>query len=129
MGFPKIEAVFSLLEEYPELYLDATLVLPYTRPGCEDFFASLPEGHRFMDILTEGLERHAGRVMYGSDHPVGMGGLSDIYKDLEGFPVSEDVKRAMRANTPKAFVSRFVPDFDWSLGLDQLEQGGTNREG
>ncbi len=82
-----------------------------------------------MDILTEGLERHAGRVMYGSDHPVGMGGLSDIYKDLKGFPVSEDVKRAMRADTPKAFVSRFLPGFDWSVAPDQLEQGGTNREG
>jgi hypothetical protein len=129
MGFPKVEAVFSLLEEYPELYLDATLVLPYTRPGCENFFASLPEGHRFMDILIDGLERHAGRVMYGSDHPVGMGGLSDIYKDLKGFPVSEEVKRAMRADTPKAFVSRFVPGFDWSVAPDQLEQGGMTREG
>jgi hypothetical protein len=39
MGFPKVGAVFSLLEDYPELYLDATLVLPYTRPGCEEFYA------------------------------------------------------------------------------------------
>jgi hypothetical protein len=129
MGFPKVKAVFSLLEEYPELYLDATLVLPYTRPGCEEFFAALPEGHRFMDILADGLERHAGRVMYGSDHPVGMGGLSDIYGDLKGFPVSEEVKQAMRADTPKAFVSRFLPGFDWVVAPDQLEQGGMNREG
>ena len=91
MGFPKVEEVFSLLEEVPELYLDATLVLPYTRPGCEEFFASLPEGHGFMDVLMDGLERHAGRVMYGSDHPVGIGRLSDISEDLEGFPVSRGI--------------------------------------
>ena len=76
----------------------------------------------------DGLERHAGRVMYGSDHPVGMVGLADIYRDLKDLPVSEDVKRAMRSETPKAFVSRFVPGFDWSATLDQLEQGGIHRE-
>ncbi len=49
MGFPKIEAVFSLLEEYPELYLDATLVLPYRGP---DVKISLPPFPKVPDSWT-----------------------------------------------------------------------------
>jgi hypothetical protein len=117
MAFPNLEAVFSLLEDYPDLYLDATLVLPHLRPECEPYVASLPGGLSIIDVALEGLEKHAGRVLYGSDHPAGMGGLPEIYQDLRNLPVSEEARQAMRADTAKAFVSRFVPGFDWRTGL------------
>jgi predicted TIM-barrel fold metal-dependent hydrolase len=127
MAFPNLEAVFSLLENYPDLYLDATLVLPYLRPACEPYIASLPGGLRIIDVAIEGLEKHAERIMYGSDHPAGMGGLPEIYQDLRSVPVSEKARQAMRADTAKAFVSRFVPAFDWRVGLD--EHKAYEREG
>jgi len=121
MAFPKVETAFSLLEEYSELYLDATLVLPYLRPECEPYLASLPGGLGIIDRLIEGIEKHTGRVLYGSDHPAGMGGLSDIYRDLRDLPVSDFVKKSIRVDAPKAFVSRFDPGFDWRTNLAQLD--------
>ena len=129
MAFPKLEAVFSLLEDNPELYLDATLVLPYLRPECEGFLESLSEGLGLVNVAIEGLEKHAGRILYGSDHPAGMGGLPEIYQDLRNLPVSEEAKRAMRADAPRAFVSRFVPDFDWRTTLEGLQRCEGDREG
>jgi hypothetical protein len=128
MAFPKLEAAFSLLEDYPDLYLDATLVLPYFRPECEPYVASLPGGLGIIDVAIDGLEKHAGRVLYGSDHPAGMGGLPEIYRDLRKLPVSDEAKRAMCADAAKAFVSRFVPGFEWGGTLDQLELGACGRE-
>ena len=121
MAFPEVEAAFSMLEVYPELYLDATLVLPYLRPECEPYLASLPGGLGIIDSLIEGIETHAGRVLYGSDHPAGMGGLSDIYRDLTDLPVSDSLKKSIRVDAPKAFVSRFEPGFDWRANLTQLD--------
>jgi hypothetical protein len=125
MAFPKVETAFSMLEEYPELYLDATLVLPYLRPECEPYLASLPGGLGIIDRLIEGIEKHTGRVLYGSDHPAGMGGLSDIYRDLTNLPVSDSVKQSIRVDAPKAFVSRFDPGFDWRANLAQLDDQRT----
>jgi hypothetical protein len=129
MAFPEVGGAFSLLEEYPDLYLDATLVLAYLRPECEPVLASLPGGLRIVDVLIEGMEKHAGRILYGSDHPAGMGGLSEIYKDLNDLPVSEDVKRAMRRDSPKAFVSRFEPTYDWEASLNELVERESGRRG
>jgi len=121
MAFPNLEAAFSMLEDYPELYLDATLVLSYLRPECEPYLASLPGGLGIIDRLIEGIEKNAGRVLYGSDHPAGMGGLSDIYSDVEDLPVSDFVKKSIRVDAPKAFVSRFEPGFDWRRNLTQWD--------
>lgn len=129
MAFPEVGAAFSLLEEYPDLYLDATLVLPYLRAECEAFLASLPGGLGIVDVLMEGIERHAERILYGSDHPAGMGGLSEIYKDLRDLPVSEEVKQAMRRDSPIAFVSRFEPAYNWQAALGQLEESKRSQTG
>jgi len=117
MAFPELDTAFSMLDEFPDLYLDAALVLPCRRPAFEPLLLSVPGGKRMLDVLLEGLEAYRGRVMYGSDHPVGMGGLPDIYRDLHDLPISEEAKRSIRMETPMAFVSRFQPDFDWNQTL------------
>ena len=117
MAFPELAEAFSMLEEFPDLYLDAALVLPCRRPEFKPLLSAIPNGNKIIDVLGEGLETYKGRVMYGSDHPAGMGGLSDIYRDLKDFPVSEATKRSIRKETPMAFISRFEPDFDWGESL------------
>jgi len=117
MAFPEIAAVFSMMADFPDLYLDATLVLPHLRPKFEPILSSFPDGNKIIDVLVEGMEKYRTRIMYGSDHPAGMGGLSDIYKDLSDLPVSDAVKHSLRVETPMAFVSRFRPEFDWRKSL------------
>jgi hypothetical protein len=54
-----------------------------------------------------------------------MGGLSDIYRDLNDLPVSDFVKKSIRVDAPKAFVSRFDPGFDWRANLAQMDDQRT----
>ena len=55
LGWDETEAYFALLDRYPDLVLDTTMILA-------DFF---PE----VTVDLELLERHSQRVMYGSDFP------------------------------------------------------------
>jgi predicted TIM-barrel fold metal-dependent hydrolase len=111
MAFPELEWAFKMLEKRPDLYLDATNVLACLRPAYRPMLAAVPDGDRFSEVLVDGLERHRGRVMYGSDHPAGMGGLGDIYRDLEMLPVDAETRRAMRCGAARAFIERFSPGF------------------
>ncbi len=115
MAFPDCLTCFDLLEDYPELYLDATNVLAFFRPEFEGFVKSLPGQYRFMDQLLEGIEKHSDRIMYGSDYPVGMGALEDIYKDLDQLSLADKAKKDLRIDTAQKFVNRFQPNINWDL--------------
>ncbi len=117
MAFPDLAWAFRMLDEYPYLYLDATNVLSCVRPPFQDWLKNTPGCQRVIEELLEGLEKYHERVMFGSDHPAGMGGLSEIYRDLEDLGVSESVKESLKAGTAKSFIERFAPGFDWSSRL------------
>ncbi len=117
MAFPEMSTCFKLLDDYPELYLDATNVLSFLRPEFEPMVKSMPDGYRVIEELLEGLGMYSERIMYGSDHPVGMGSLDAVYRDLEELPVSDKVKLDLSKNTAMALVNRFLPQFDWGTPL------------
>ena len=117
MAFPEITTVFKMLDDYPQLYLDATNVLACFRKGYEIGDSLLSNSKVTIDIIVNGLEKYHNRIMFGSDHPVGMGDLQSIYNDLQDLPLNEETKKSISAVTPKAFVSRFIPEFDWSRQL------------
>jgi len=114
MAFPELEWAFKMLDERPDLYLDATNVLACLRPRYRPMLAAVPGGDKLPEVLFDGLERHRGRVIYGSDHPAGMGGLREIYHDLEILPVDAETVRAMRGGAARAFIERFGPGFVFS---------------
>ncbi len=117
MAFPELSTVFRMLDDYPELYLDATNVLSVLRPEYKAMIDGYPNGQKILDSLVEGMEKYSTRIMYGSDHPVGMGGLEPIYQDLEALPISDEARLNIRSKTPVSFISRFLPEYDWSNGL------------
>ncbi|MBU2514928.1 amidohydrolase [bacterium] len=117
MAFPGTTTCFELLQDYPGLYLDATNVLAFFRPEFKAWVDSMPNGHQLVDELIEGLEQHCDRIMFGSDHPVGMGGLPEIHDDFENLPISKTAKQAIRTTTPVKFVNQYLPGFDWERSL------------
>ncbi len=120
MGFPEIEKIYHMMDNYSELYLEATLVLPFQRTSHRQLLSSIPGGKKGLELLIDGLNKYKDRIMYGSDYPVGMGHLHDIYNDLEMTPVPDSVKQNIRSTTPMAFVDRFLPDFNWNQSLQDL---------
>lgn len=117
MGFPELAAVFKLMEDHPALYLDATNVLAMTRPEYVEMIKALPLGMSVFDLLMEGLEKYSDRIMFGSDHPVGMGGLEEIYADLRTLKISDQTRANLSYQTAKRLIDRFYPEFDWSQTL------------
>ena len=119
MAFPEHGTAFELMDDYPQLYLDATNVFAMLRPEYAGMIEAHPKGYKLVDELIAGLEKHSDRIMFGSDHPVGMGGLPEIHQEFETFAVSEQVKQNLRQTTPVAFINRFLPQFDWDRNLLQ----------
>ena len=88
--FPELPYAFSLLARFDNVFLDLTNVpgmflwkedpLPFgiSRPvwGKEEFLAA--------------IEENSGRLLFGSDHPAGMGTIKEIVAQVETFGLSEE---------------------------------------
>ena len=109
--FPRFVLAYSLLAEYPHAYVDMTNV-----PGTIGLYAQLPEAVRdnmdafgdepveldeFRAILTD----FSDRVMFGTDHPAGMGTPEEIYRDLDGLGLDADVRENLLRNSAAAFLA------------------------
>lgn len=59
--------------------------------------------------LREGVEAFPDRIMFGGDHPAGMGGLAAIYADLDALGLSERARRAVLGETAARLVEQVAP--------------------
>ena len=62
-------------------------------------------------VLLEGIGAHSDRIMFGSDHPAGMGTLEEIYRTLDDLRFPEIVKENLLGETARRFVEWFKPGF------------------
>lgn len=116
MAFPELEQVFNLMDEFPELYLDATGVFVFFRHSFKPYLDKVLKGS-FDQILEKNLETYKHRIFFGSDHPVGWGDIVKVFKDLNYIPASDETKYYLKSKTAMAFIDRFYPGFDWSRRL------------
>ncbi len=121
MAFPALEEVFMLMDEFPDLYLDATSVFVFLRDDFKQFLPPELRDGKLIEILKNGLEKNKGRVMFGSDHPVGWGDIETIFKDLTFLSVSDDIIKSLKYGSAVSFIDRFLPGFDWSRNLQDYK--------
>ncbi|KAF9277746.1 hypothetical protein BGZ74_003274 [Mortierella antarctica] len=62
LGMNQYEEFFDLLDRYPNLYLDTTMVLA-------GFFQSMEENKPLAEMMRTMLVKHSDRIMYGTDWP------------------------------------------------------------
>jgi len=117
MAFPELDKAYGFLEEFSDLYLDATNVLACLRDEFRPLLSSVKGGEKIPEKLEQGLHRYQGRIMFGSDHPAGMGSLRDIYHDLKLVDLDPDARRELQQGTAREFIDRFMPGYDWSRKL------------
>ena len=117
MMFPDIEVAFKLLDDYPELTLDATNCFAPFRPEFKQMLELWGSATKLRDIFFEGICGHKGRVLIGSDHPAGMGTIEEIYRDVFEFGFPEDVLKSLLEDAPANFVKSFVPEYRFDNGL------------
>jgi predicted TIM-barrel fold metal-dependent hydrolase len=105
--FPAFEEAWRILDRYDNVWLEMTNVFgslwdPRYPPGV----AGVDKAR-----LLDGLATRSDRVMFGSDHPAGMGSLEEIYRTLDRLGLSETVRENLLGETARRFVLRFKPEF------------------
>jgi hypothetical protein len=86
--FPQFDLARNLLENYSNIMLDATnvfgsFIMMYGRDKSR-----LSKQQEVMDFLSL-LSDFKGRIMFGTDHPVGMSTVQGIYNDISLFDIEE----------------------------------------
>jgi len=107
--FPRFGLAFELMGDYPQLYLDMTNSISAVRWYKESPDTWLEQAGKYeieenLDSFNELFERYSRRIMFGTDHPVGMGSPAQIYADLEWFGFDPEVRADLLGRTARAFL-------------------------
>jgi predicted TIM-barrel fold metal-dependent hydrolase len=108
MLIPNLALAFEFADEFPQLYLDATNVfgtiamvgkMDTEMPGLD------------LDVAREGMERLCARIMFGTDHPAGMGSIESIVQDLRSFDLSPKAESEILHGTASRFLHKHCADY------------------
>ncbi|RJP69156.1 MAG: hypothetical protein C4532_11335 [Candidatus Abyssobacteria bacterium SURF_17] len=103
MIFPRLDFAFELVEEFENLFLDATNVF-----GTIALSQRLGSGVPDLDLdeAREGMDRWCERIMFGTDHPAGMGSIEQILRDFHAFGLSDRAASQILHGTAARFLAQ-----------------------
>lgn len=107
--FPRFHLAYELMDEYPALYLDMTNAFSAVRWYQEspENWVDVTEGEHIaanLEYFRPLIEEKSRRIMFGTDHPVGMGSPAQIYADLDWFGFDPEVRADLLGRTARAFL-------------------------
>ena len=107
--FPRFELAYELMGEHPQLFIDMTNAVSAVRWYKEspENWVDITEGEHIAGNLEHFeplIERYSSRIMFGTDHPVGMGSPKQIYADLDWFGFSPEVRADLLGRTARSFL-------------------------
>ena len=100
--FPDLMAAFEMARKYTGVYIDLTNV-----PGSIPYFQDEFEGHNLTKILINGIHEFSGRVFFGTDHPVGMGSVDEIFKQFGDLNLDPDINEMLMYKSASQFLEKF----------------------
>lgn len=104
--FPDLAYGFSLLPRFENVLLDLTNVIGMLQwgEGPLPFGVSRsPWGRR---EFAAALEANAARVLFGSDHPAGMGTMEEIVRQVESFGLEKETVERILYGNARALIDR-----------------------
>jgi predicted TIM-barrel fold metal-dependent hydrolase len=108
--FPHFTEAHALMEGYDGVWLDATNCFGALRfLELAGMSTAAPDGTGYGELLRGLIVDFCDRTIFGTDHPVGMGGLADIYRDFFSFGLPAEIERAVLWDNPLGFIERFSP--------------------
>lgn len=109
--FPRLRLARELVSSYEQVWLDMTnslsMVLWHRRLPPEqwtDHFGDEPEAE--MECFEPLVEDFSERILFGTDHPVGMGTVRQIYADLDSFGFDEEVSSNLTGGSALALLKK-----------------------
>lgn len=108
--FPDLPYAFSLLARFGNVHLDFTNVLGMFlwKEDPLPFGISRPAWRK--EDLVAAIEIHSDRIVFGSDHPAGMGTMEEIVRQVDTFGLSEGAVRRILYGNAHTLLGR--------MGLD-----------
>jgi predicted TIM-barrel fold metal-dependent hydrolase len=104
LGFPDLTWAFRLADRFPQVWLDLTNV-----PGSFAWTGHDSDDD-LLQTLFDGVERHSGRVLMGTDYPVGMGNLEEILRQYRSVGLTDSQLENIMVTTTRAFFDRYGRD-------------------
>lgn len=105
--FPYFADAWRIMERYDNVWVEMTNVFG----SLYDPRYRLGEYAEEKRTLLEGLKMWSSRVMFGTDHPAGMGTLEEIYQTLDAIGLPETTREDLIGRTAERFIRRFRPAF------------------
>lgn len=107
--FPRFELAHELMGEHPQLYIDMTNAVSAVRWYSESpgNWVDITEGEHILANLEHFeplIEEYSSRIMFGTDHPAGMGSPGQIYADLDWFGFSPEINADLLGRTARSFL-------------------------
>jgi len=106
MFFPRIGECFMLMEKHKGLIGDLTNVPGALRMISEERGVPVSD-MEITTLIKEKSEQFSERLIYGSDHPAGMGGYKTIFRDFDNIGFSSQVSRKIRYDNPIRIVNSY----------------------
>ncbi len=100
--FPDLKAAFDIARDFQNVYLDLTNI-----PGSFPFFTTNCSEEEYIKALKNGIHEFPGRIFFGTDHPVGMGSLSEIFEQLKGLNLNADDYKMVTYTAADRFIEKF----------------------
>ena len=115
MLFPRLDEAMDLMAAHPQLWADLTNV-----PGAIRFMSGGAPLHETppAQLLQRRLPDFNDRVIFGTDHPAGMGGYEQIYNDLHSLGIASETLRNATWDNPMKLVREYLPG-KWDQDVDQ----------
>lgn len=108
--FPRIKWAFELAENSPNLWLDMTNVFG-SMALLEKWESSNFSGNfshtELKKILLDKIPPLRGRILFGTDHPAGMGIVKKILEDFLRFGLDNETIEWVLLKAPESFIRQF----------------------
>lgn len=106
MFFPDLAYGFSVLSRFENVYLDCTNVFGMLLWPEGPLPFGIPRPAWGADEFAAALEAHSRRVLFGSDHPAGMGTMAEILGQIDNFGLTEETLRRILYGNARDLLAR-----------------------
>lgn len=104
--YPDLPYAFSLLRRFENVLLDLTNVIGMLQWGAAPNPFGISRPPWGTEEFAAALDANASRVLFGSDHPAGMGTIEEIVRQVETFGLeNESVEKILYGNA-RALIDR-----------------------
>ncbi len=105
--YPRLDDARDLCLSSERIWLDLTNV-----PGSMVLYekGSPQEFARIMELFESVLDSCPERLLFGTDHPAGMGDVPTIYGHLERYVTDKALLRSITLENPERFIDLFYAE-------------------